>query len=1308
MKKSIFLFTFFFAYYAHSQKISFDPIDWQADQSVTINFDFNGTSFSGYSGDLYLWSWVNNGAGQGFDAPNNGTWANSSISSKLTDLGGNLRSITILPNTFFGLHEDFLKASGINFLVKKLDGNDVSGGVPGKTQDFANIYPFANEGIQANINWSGNKPIRLMVDLGGTSFSGFVGPLFLWSYYNNGGGNINSPYNGSWTNSNPASQCTRIGSSDLWYIDFVPNTYFGTSASNLTKSTVFGLIKKQNGNDGQTADFGLNKTGFKKYIIYQKNASNVSLSLSLPPDNVPVTFTFTASDNLIGTSQKVFMHSGVVTEGLASIAWNHTQGLWGDSLISPGQMTKIGSDVYTLTIPSIRDYYQLSSAEKAFKIMAVFRSADGTIIEKDGSSDFQLLLETSRYLETREPSGSFIAKQINKPFRITGFTNQISEFSMYVNGNLEHSSIAANRSSFLYTPTSEGIYTIIIKANNGISDLADTVKVSVCSSNPISLSSTLPTGLKYGINYSVDYTKATLVLHAPTENINSVHVVGDFNNWSVNCNFLMNYDASKKVFWKEINSLSPGQEYVFQYLIDGKTRIGDPYTEKVSDPWNDSSISGAVYPGLIQYPTEAMPKNGETPTIASVLQTQSSQFNWQIENFNRIPQNKLNIYQLHFRDFTTEGTYLAAISKLDYLKRMGINAIETLPVSEFEGNDSWGYNPNYYFAVDKAYGTKNDYKTFVDECHIRGISVIGDMVLNHAFGTNPHARMYWDDLNNRPATNNPWFNAVSNFSNPAAQWGNDFNHESPHTQAFVDSVIHFWLTEFKIDGIRFDFTKGFGNTPYPNGLCADEWGGCYDASRIALLKRMADKMWLIDNGATGSQPYVIMEHLANVSEDKTLADYSFGINLWSGVSPNNKYSEIAMGWAPDAGDPNKSNLAEVYYKNKTYNNPTWVSYMESHDEERIAYKQTQYGNGLIKTDLVLRSKFLQVSAAMNLLFTGPRQIWQFGELGYDYSINYNGRTGKKPIRWDYFDVPERRNIYETYARLFWLRNRMPLTFHKDFDNLGGAKTDLVSQFKRYHFYSSVGDTAVTIIANTANSVITGNPDFNASLSSQWYEYFSQTWQTVSSSITLQPGEFRLYFNKKPNFLAPDISLVSYTNAPKGADTTSLQISFPEPVLKRNLNDFLGANIVDFTKVFELKDAENNVHFFSGTISFDNKKVLIKPNVKLYSGNYTLKIIADSVQNYGGIRPDNDIYFNFSIEATPRPCVLSSILSSPLDDFFESAEIIQSASTIEATNKIILKSRVDYDAKNAVILNPGFEIKPNDKGYFLAKIGGCDL
>lgn len=96
------------------------------------------------------------------------------------------------------------------------------------------------------------------------------------------------------------------------------------------------------------------------------------------------------------------------------------------------------------------------------------------------------------------------------------------------------------------------------------------------------------------------------------------------------------------------------------------------------------------------------------------------------------------VYELLVRDLGLENrNYQTLTDSLDYLANLGVTAIELMPINEFEGNDSWGYNPSFYFAADKAYGDRHSLKTFINECHNRGIAVIQDIALNHSFGQNP-------------------------------------------------------------------------------------------------------------------------------------------------------------------------------------------------------------------------------------------------------------------------------------------------------------------------------------------------------------------------------------------------------------------------------------------------------------------------------------------------------------------------------------------------------------------------------------------
>lgn len=588
-----------------------------------------------------------------------------------------------------------------------------------------------------------------------------------------------------------------------------------------------------------------------------------------------------------------------------------------------------------------------------------------------------------------------------------------------------------------------------------------------------------PAGIRDGINYPGDQTTVTLSLFAPGKE--KVHVIGDFNNWQTNDDYLMKKDGDH--FWLTLTSLTPQKEYVFQYLIDGSVRIGDSYTEKTSDPWDDQYIPESVYPNLIGYPT------GKTEGRASVLQTGQTDYIWQNTSYTVPEKEELVIYELLIRDFTEEGTYQAVIEKLDYLEELGVNAVEFMPFSEFEGNSSWGYNPCYYFAPDKAYGTEDDLKKLIDACHQRGMIVIQDMVLNHAYGTNPMVMMYWDQANDRPATNNPWFNTVS--PNDSYSWGYDFNHESTYTKQFVDSVNSYWLTEYKVDGFRFDFTKGFTNTSGD--------GSAYDTSRIAILKRMADQLWKVNPKAV-----VILEHFADVLEEKILTSYQDGMLIWG--NSNYNFNEATMGYH----EGGKSDFSWASWQKRGFSEPGLVAYMESHDEERLMYKNLTYGasSGSYSTkNLTTALNRNAMAAAFFFSLTGPKMVWQFGELGYDISIDQNERTGEKPVKWDYFTNTDRRKLFDVYAAMIRLRDHYKVfTSGTETLNLNGELKSIQLALNSHH---------ITLIGNFGLTRQTMRVPFQHT--GTWQEFFSGAALSVGSSpaaITLDPGEYRLYSDQE--------------------------------------------------------------------------------------------------------------------------------------------------------------------------------------------------
>jgi hypothetical protein len=331
---------------------------------------------------------------------------------------------------------------------------------------------------------------------------------------------------------------------------------------------------------------------------------------------------------------------------------------------------------------------------------------------------------------------------------------------------------------------------------------------------------------------------------------------------------------------------------------------------------------------------------------------------------------------------------------------------------------------------------------------------------------------------------NPWFNASS--PNPSYKWGADFNHESIHTQNLVDRITEFWLTEYNIDGFRFDFKKGFTNTTGE--------GTTYDAPRINLLKRMATKVWSVNPNAC-----VILEHFAENSEEKELSGY--GMMIWGNINYN--YCEAAMGYPSD--------LTNVSYYARAWTQPNLVSYMESHDEERVMYKTLMFGNASGDYDtknISTALKRMELDALFFLTVPGPKMIWQFGELGYDISIDQGGRTGEKPILWDYFSETKRYRLYRFYKVLNTLKKTQPV-----FQAGTSFTWSLSSLTKRMQMISD--DNKAIVMGNFGLTDANINPAFP--VAGKWYEYFSGDSVTISNinePFLFKPGEYRLYTTSK--------------------------------------------------------------------------------------------------------------------------------------------------------------------------------------------------
>jgi glycosidase len=798
-------------------------------------------------------------------------------------------------------------------------------------------------------------------------------------------------------------------------------------------------------------------------------------SIPTPTNEITITFNATGTP-LGGYTGDVYAYTGVTVSG---VRWSNTIADWTVNT-TKAKLTRSTSNanLYTLLItPTVYSFYDVATTDTVTELSFVFRASDGSL--QTSPDIFVPLFADGLNITFTNPTNNS-AFNLNSSITISAEASVASNLELFVNGISKKTATNATAISTSYLLTTAGNQTLKAIATNSTEVKETTINIFVKTPT---VTATKPVGLKYGLNKNTD-NSVTFLLKAPLKN--DVLILGDFNNWSLNATYQMKKDGED--FWLTIPGLNINTEYAYQYLIDYTIKVADPYSEKILDPWTDQYIKAGNYPNLKAYPTDL------TTGYVSTFLINEPAYTWNITDFTKPVQNNLIIYELHIRDFTESDSFTEAITHLDYLKSLGINAIELMPVNEFEGAESWGYNPALYMALDKSYGTKNDFKKFVDACHQIGIAVLTDVVFNHSYGQSPLLQMYFDSANNKPAANNPWYNQQSNFSNPDAQWGYDFNHESSYTTSFFKDVLTYWMTEYKIDGFRFDFTKGFSNTPYG----VSSWGSTYDASRIAILENYADYVW---NYNIANKPYVIFEHLADNSEETELANY--GIMLWGNMNPN--YNQNTMGYSTE------SDISWISYKQRGWDSPNVVGYMESHDEERLMYKNLQFGNSNATYDVKdLNTALSRQELAGMFFFTipGPKMIWQFGELGYDISIDENGRVGRKPIHWDYFDNSNRKQIYNTWATLIAFKKQQPVFSSTDFTlNVGALTTK-----------------SILLKHASMDVVIAGNFDITSktmtvqfSKTGTWYEYFTGEEKTItntSTTITLNPGEYKLYSTVK--------------------------------------------------------------------------------------------------------------------------------------------------------------------------------------------------
>ncbi|MGL5873149.1 MAG: alpha-amylase family glycosyl hydrolase [Xenococcaceae cyanobacterium] len=368
---------------------------------------------------------------------------------------------------------------------------------------------------------------------------------------------------------------------------------------------------------------------------------------------------------------------------------------------------------------------------------------------------------------------------------------------------------------------------------------------------------------------------------------------------------------------------------------------------------------------------------------------------WQYDDVP-LPQNhELIIYEMHVADFTggeidpdKKGKYLDAIDKLDYLKDLGINAIELMPVNEYPGDYNWGYKVRHFFATETSYGSTEDLKRFIDECHARGIRVIMDGIYNHTDEECPLLQI----------DRNYWYYENKHYpEDPNNYWGPEFKYDKYDDNLdvkpawkYIGDVVRYWVQEFHIDGIRFDAVRQLANFEFLDWLAHQS------------KKNTATKPF-----------YNIAEHIpdtSTVTAPEGPLDACWHESFRYFVVPHICGEQFDLNSLKEVLDPKRQGYAGAV---------NVINYLATHDRERIFRELGD--RGIFDEAAFTRAK---LGVVILLTAVGIPMLWMGEEFGEHKRKSENVEQPKK-IAWPLLDRPENQDLFKYYQRLIALRKENP-------------------------------------------------------------------------------------------------------------------------------------------------------------------------------------------------------------------------------------------------------------------------------------------
>ncbi len=546
-----------------------------------------------------------------------------------------------------------------------------------------------------------------------------------------------------------------------------------------------------------------------------------------------------------------------------------------------------------------------------------------------------------------------------------------------------------------------------------------------------------------------------------------VALAGDWNNWQP-----IEMERGEDGWWRTSVPLEDG-EHEYKFLVKSNSYFAEGKIVEIADP-RAARVTPDTYENAC-----VLVKDGK-PTVTT--------YTWRHDDVP-LPQNvDLVIYEMHIGDYrggpgdedAGRGTFRSAAGKLDYLADLGINAVELMPVTEFPGDQGWGYLPRSLFAVENSYGSPDDLCYFIDECHARGMRVILDGVYNHGEDSTPLAQIdytYWYYRTNP--------------DKPDVQWGPKFNYEFHDdkldvwpARAYVRDGILYWIDHYHIDGIRFDATAIIDN---------------YDV--LGWLRRE------IRQYVDDIKPFfAIAEH---VPEDPTVAGMQGPMDAAWHESFSKQIMCTILGKDAHGQQPfNLDNIARTLNPRQEGYQSSYnvINYIDNHDQDRILWQLGQVG-------ILDDPAFRRVKMGASLLLTAPGipLIWMGQELGESHQKTLE----RQPIDWSLLQNQRNTDLERFYCSLIALRKDAPAlrsdtveVFHVDRDRA-------ILAFKRWTDEGNIVVTVANLKDQYAGDIEIGNWPGDGS----WHEYTDNYDIDVQGGVLhdkLAESEVKIYVTGMPS------------------------------------------------------------------------------------------------------------------------------------------------------------------------------------------------